>query len=157
MDGRMKNGLLDPLARRWRAIPAGFGLSIGVLLWFVPYRSVEWRACPVSGSSLETTRWFGVPWKKRQTTTHLETWLRAHELGFEPRLGFVAERSEFAYGRLDHACGNAPAVFSLARFVDAIVDENDDTKISSLVTVIRHGTEQEQERQIFDLGESTAR
>ena len=143
--------------RRWWSIAAGVVLAIGVLLWFVPYRSVERRACPISGSSLEITRWLGIPWRKTRTTTRLELWLRLHEPGFEPRFNFVGEFSEFADGGSDRSCGKAPIVFLLADRVDVIVDESDDAKIEGLVSLIRSGTREEQHQRISKLWEATAR
>ena len=77
----------------------------------------------------------------------LEKWLKKREPDFAPSWQF---RSRQTYSVMFHSCGvgDPPAIDQLSPVLDRVVDKLSDEQIAALVTVLRHGSREEQSQMI---------
>jgi hypothetical protein len=121
-------------------------LLFGLLGPLIPRKQVSIWVCPITGSTRTEVVWFWHFRHEERTVTALETWLKRQEPGFEPNWQHLSTQTHFIAGT-SFACAKAPAIYQLCPFLDLVVGKLSDEQIAGFVTVLRHGSPEEQ-RQI---------
>ncbi len=128
------------------SITVGAVLLLGVVA-ATPYKKVQIRVCPVSGSTKTRVTWFGYFSHDERTTSALEQWLKRREPFFEPQWRHLSTTRYYVLG-CARACSPAPEVYKLRPILDWLVTRFSDERIAELVTVLRQGSRDEQRQRI---------
>jgi hypothetical protein len=129
------------------SIVLGAYVLLGVVGPLIPYKQVDNWVCPLTGSTKIQVTWFGCFSHDERTTSALEQWLKRREPAFEPQWKHTSTTTHYVFAR-GHECGETPEIYQLVSILDDVVGQFDDERIAGLVSVLRHGSRDEQRQAI---------
>ena len=148
--------------RHWWLICAGLIVTaLLIAACFVPVTVSRSWIDPITGSMRrEVVMFRAISLGKTESESALAKWIIQHDGNHHAQWQFLFETERGVFWTL-HACGFAPAVYPLhGSLGDEVVAKSTDEELSTLLQVLRRGTEPEKVRAVDEalaraLGESS--